>query len=300
VVQEIDIRTGLVMFEWHALGHVPLSASHLAPLADPTAVYDYFHINRVQRLSGGDLLINARNTWAAYRIDHRSGSIRWQLGGRHSSFRLGRGVRFAWQHDTTMLPDGMVQIFDNEDQPQEATSSRGILLSLDYRTHTATLRHSYVDPDQAVLTASQGDVQALPGGDHLLGFGQVGLVSEVDDAGALTLEIELAPYVQSYRAFRYPWHATPASRPAIAASLDAGASSVSVAASWNGATGVTAWRVLAGQSPGALHPVGPAMPSTGFETDLTAATNAPYVAVSALGARGRVLATSRAVAVATG
>ena len=23
VVQEIDVRTGLVMFEWHALGHVP-------------------------------------------------------------------------------------------------------------------------------------------------------------------------------------------------------------------------------------------------------------------------------------
>jgi hypothetical protein len=24
VVQQIDIKTGLVMWEWHALGHIPL------------------------------------------------------------------------------------------------------------------------------------------------------------------------------------------------------------------------------------------------------------------------------------
>ena len=29
VVQEIDIKTGLVLFEWHALDHVPVTKSFL-------------------------------------------------------------------------------------------------------------------------------------------------------------------------------------------------------------------------------------------------------------------------------
>ncbi len=29
VVQEIDVKTGLVMFDWHALGHVPVSDTHM-------------------------------------------------------------------------------------------------------------------------------------------------------------------------------------------------------------------------------------------------------------------------------
>jgi len=299
VVQEIDVRTGLVMFEWHALGHVPLSASHMAPLDDPTAVYDFFHINRIQLLPRGDLLVNARNTWAAYKIDHRTGRILWQLGGRHSTFRLGPDVAFAWQHDTTMLPDGTVQIFDNEDDPEVRSSSRGIIVALDFRTRVATLLRTYVDPDQPVLTASQGDVQALPGGDRLLGFGQVGLVSELSSSGKLTLEMEFAPWVQSYRAFRFPWATTPASRPAVVVTSAAGGGSTQLAASWNGATSVAAWRVLAGASPATLRPLGAATPSAGFETDISVATAARYVAVTALAADGRALATSRPAAVTT-
>jgi Arylsulfotransferase (ASST) len=46
VVQEIDIRTGLVMWEWHALGHVALSESN-NPAPKASYPWDYVHINSI-------------------------------------------------------------------------------------------------------------------------------------------------------------------------------------------------------------------------------------------------------------
>jgi len=138
-------------------------------------------------------------------------------------------------------------------------------------------------------------VQQLPNGDHLLGWGAVGLVSELSPAGALTFEMSLAEGVASYRAYRFPWVATPASAPAIAASVASAPATTDVAASWNGATAVVSWQVLGGTAPGALAAVGSPVASSGFETQITAPTSAPYVAVQALGAGGAVLATSAAV-----
>jgi hypothetical protein len=296
VVQEIDVRTGLVMFEWHAMGHVPLSASHWPVPKSAGTPWDWFHINAIDVEPDQNLLINSRNTWAAYQVGHSYGEILWSLGGRSSSFALGPGVRFAWQHDATMLPDGTIQIFDNEDDPEIEPSSRGIDIRLDYATHTATLAHQYLNPGKPVLADSQGDVQQLPDDDHLIGWGAVGLVTELSPAGALTLAMTLAPGVASYRAYRFPWVGTPATAPAVAATVATGASTTQIAASWNGATGVLGWQVLAGPSPTALAPVGTPVASTGFETVITAATAAPYVAVQALGAGNAVLASSAAVA----
>jgi hypothetical protein len=64
-------------------------------------------------------------------------------------------------------------------------------------------------------------------------------------------------------------------------------------ASWNGATDVASWRVLAGATATALTP-GAGARDTGFETRLTAPATALFVAVQALSANGSVLATSAA------
>jgi hypothetical protein len=294
-VQEIDVRTGLVMFEWHAMGHIPLSASRWPVPHTAGSDWDWFHINSIDVEPDHNVLVNSRNTWAVYQIGHSLGSILWSLGGRSSSFSLGPGVRFAWQHDVRMLADGTIQMFDNEDDPEIEDRSRGIDIQLDFATHTATLAHQYVNPGRPVLADSQGDVQQLPNGDHLLGWGAVGLVSELSPAGALTFEMSLAEGVASYRAYRFPWVATPASAPAIAASVASAPATTDVAASWNGATAVVSWQVLGGTAPGALAAVGSPVASSGFETQITAPTSAPYVAVQALGAGGAVLATSAAV-----
>ena len=298
VVQEIDVRTGLVMFEWHALGHVPLSASYSKPWPGPgLSVWDWFHINSIDLEPSQNLLISSRSTWAVYDIGHTYGEVLWTLGGRHSYFTLGPNVRFAWQHDATRLADGSIEIFDNEDTPKIGAQSRAIDVALNFATRTATLAHVYVDPGQVVLSPSQGDVQQLTNTDRFVGWGQIGLVSEFSAQGALTFQLSLPGPVESYRAYRFPWSAQPAAPPVIAASRAAGSATTAIAASWNGATGVVAWQVLAGASASALAAVGTPVASSGFETAISATTSAPYVAVQALGAGGVVLATSAALAV---
>jgi hypothetical protein len=287
-----------VMFEWHAMGHVALSDSHWPVPTGADDPWDWFHINNVFVEPNGDMLIDSRNTWAAYQVSATNGNVIWSLGGRRSSFRLGPGVRFAWQHDTTMLPNGTIQIFDNEDDPEIEDRSRGIDLALNFKDHVATLVHQYTNPHQKVLADSQGDIQLLPNGDHLLGWGAVGLVSELSSSGALTLEMTFAHDVDSYRAYRFPWSATPTTLPTIAATQASGATTTSIAASWNGATAVVSWQALAGASATTLAPVGTPVPATNFQTTITAPTSSPYVAVEALGTGGTVLATSAAGAVA--
>ena len=92
------MKTGLLLFQWDSLDHVPLSDSYEAAVASAGFPYDYFHINSVQLQPDGNLLISARNTWAAYEVDHASGQVVWTLGGKSSSYKLGPGVEFAFQY----------------------------------------------------------------------------------------------------------------------------------------------------------------------------------------------------------
>jgi hypothetical protein len=292
IVQEIDVRTGLVMFEWHAYGHVPLTNAYSKVPTWSGGIWDWFHINSIDLEPDGNILVSSRSDWALYQISHSFGTVMWELGGRHSSFALGPGVRFAWQHDATLVSPDAIEIFDNEDTPPIATSSRAIEVLLDYGKHTATLLHQYVNPGPTVLSPSQGDVQRLSNADQFVGWGQIGIASEFSLRGALTFQMSLPPLVESYRAYRFPWSAQPLTPPVLGASRVTGAATTAVAASWNGATGVVSWQVLAGASAKALAPVGAPVANAGFQTDITAATTAPYIAVQALGAGGRTLATS--------
>ena len=56
---------------------------------------------------------------------------------------------------------------------------------------------------------------------------------------------------------------------------------LTVAASWNGATEVASWQVLAGASPTSLAPVASA-PKSGFQTPIAIGSAPAYLAVQAL------------------
>src|SRR5262249_18408126 len=113
VAQEIDVATGLVLFQWDSLDHVPLSAGYTKlpnPPKKGKAVvangiwdpYDYFHLNSIGFDRDGNLIISARNTWSVYAINHQTGAVLWTLGGKRSSFKLVSGVSFAFQHDVPL------------------------------------------------------------------------------------------------------------------------------------------------------------------------------------------------------
>jgi hypothetical protein len=295
-VQEIDMRSGLVRWEWHSLDHVAAQESETEAPKRATP-WDWFHLNSIDVEPSGDILISARSTWASYQLQRGSGKILWRLGGNRSSFRMGRGTQTAWQHDARMLPDGQLTIFDDGSNPPIHSASRALRIALDMRTHRALLRASYTHPSR-LLAASQGNMQTLPDGNAVVGYGGIPQISEYARDGSLLFDAHLPLEEDSYRAFRFPWSAVPSTPPAAFASLNNTGEETIVRASWNGATGVSRWRVLAGSRPGRLAPAG-GMPASDFESSTILPQKNAYVQAQALDSAGRVLGASPPVRVSS-
>ncbi len=298
LLQEVDVKTGLVMFQWTSLDHVALTESYAQARDSRTSLpFDFFHINSIDLAQDASLLISARNTWTVYDIDSATGQISWRLGGKQSSFTMAPGTNTAWQHDPRQLADGTISIFDNGASPKVHGESRGILVSLNPQQRTATLAGQLTHGPSALLADSQGNLQALPNGDWFLGWGQIPDFSELSSTGQLLFDAHFPAGDQSYRDFRFAWTGAPAHPPAFAVQGGTGGAAGMIYASWNGATLVASWRVLAGPSATRLKTVA-AGPRTGFETAivLPRGTAGPYVTVQALDASGRVLGVAPAAA----
>ena len=97
IVQEVDVRTGIVLFEWHSVGNIELSESYQPLPKDPKRVYDPVHVNSIDEEPDGNVLVSARHTHTVYEIDRSTAKIRWRLGGKRSSFDFRReeAVRLA-------------------------------------------------------------------------------------------------------------------------------------------------------------------------------------------------------------
>jgi Arylsulfotransferase (ASST) len=295
IVQEIDVPTGRVLFEWHSLDHVPLRDSYVPPPLDRNVPWDYFHINSVTVAADGNLLISSRHTWTVFEVDRHTGRIVWRLGGKQSDFKLGPGARFAWQHNPVPVGSNELRIFDNESNgfPREPVS-RVITLRLDRRHMTATLVKSVVHPDR-LSAPSQGNSEQLPNGDLFVGWGRLGRYSELGPNGKLKLDAIFPPGYDSYRAYRFPWTGQPPTRPAAAARRDG--PDTTIDAFWNGATEVARWRILAGSRPGSLEPLG-SIAWNGLDTTARVRTDARWVQVAAENEAGATLATSAPARVA--
>jgi hypothetical protein len=293
VVQEIDVRTGLLLFQWDSLDHVPLSDSYEPVPRSQGQPFDYFHVNSVQEDDDGDLVLSARNTWAAYKLDPSTGRTVWALGGKRSSFRLASAAGFAFQHDVRIRSgDGRtVTLFDDGAGPPVVhKQSRGVTLRLDPEHGQAKLvRVSAHSPP--LLANYEGNVQQLPDGERFLGWGQQPYFTEFDADGNITFDGRFVDANSSYRAYAFPWTGTPVNPPALTASTAGRVTTAYV--SWNGATGVRTWRVLAGADRAALRPIA-TVPRQGFETRIQLSA-ARFLAVQALDGHGRALASSRTV-----
>jgi hypothetical protein len=296
IVQEVDIETGEVLFEWHSLEHVGIEESYIELPEDPDYLYDYFHINSIDVEPDGNLLLCARNTWTVYKVERNSGEVLWRLGGKKSDFEMGEGSRTAFQHDARRQRDGTITIFDNGAHPKVHEQSRGIVVELDEQKMSAKLVREYTSPKKR-LSTSQGNVQLLPNSNVLIGWGSGPFISEFSYDGELLLNVRLPPDGESYRAFRFPWSGYPDEDPAVA--LEQGPDDkVTLYASWNGAMEVDAWEVLAGPRQRRLESVG-SVPRDGFETAMLVQTSHSYVAVRAKDRLGQPLGSSAPVKLST-
>jgi hypothetical protein len=210
IVQEINIATGKVLWQWNAADHVPYSQSE-APLPKSTGTaWDWFYINALNFGPNGTLLINARLAWTVYDVNRATGNIEWQLGGKDSTFSLAKapgqtlddvGEIFANQHDPTYIGHDTLTVFDNEGPAY--SHARTVTIKLNFATRTATLERSNAQP--AGRTAGfEGSAQTLPNGDQFVDWGTLPDISEYSPNGKLLFNARLTGGI-SYRGYLLPW-----------------------------------------------------------------------------------------------
>jgi hypothetical protein len=216
VVQEINIATGQVLFQWNSEDHVPFSQSEQPLPASASTPWDWFHINAIKLDTNGNLLIDARDTWTTYEVNPNSGDILWQLGGKDSSFKLeaapgqvldSQNEIFAWQHDPEALGNDTYTFFDNDSTGTPLLPySRAVTVKLNPWTKVATLVASENQPE-GLSAASQGNAQTTPRGNLVVGWGALPYFSEFSPSGQLIFNAEFPAGVNTYRAYQFPWPA---------------------------------------------------------------------------------------------
>ena len=204
-MQEVDIATGKVLFEWHSLDHVDIKDSW-SPILSP---FDYFHVNSIDVDLDGNLLVSARNTWGVYKLDRKTGAVIWRLGSKSTDFELGPGVQFMYQHDARAHPDGTITLYD-DGAGSASHQSRAIRLGLSMADRRAVLLQEFLHPTP--LTAfAMGNAQFLSNGNVVVGWGTAPFVTEFGPLGDVRFDATFDGGAWNYRAFRNTWNARPGS-----------------------------------------------------------------------------------------
>jgi hypothetical protein len=304
-VQEYDLQTGQLLFTWDALNpgktpNVPLSQSkQRAPKSSGTA-WDAYHLNSLQVVSGNQILVSMRNTWAAYLVDIGTGRVAWTLSGNPSisTFSLPSNARFHWQHDVVLHSGNLVSIYDDAccgalgggSFSAPNGPSRGLELRLDMSKHTGSLVAQFTH-GKSFDSAFLGSMEPLAGGNAVVGWGSLPYFSEFNQAGKLLLDAVWPTPDLSYRVLFSNWVGMPSTPPSGAVRKLHG--KTYVYASWNGATQAKAWRLLAGSSSQHLTVVVSRAARTGFETTIPVPGSHKTFELQALDSHAAVLGTSK-------
>ncbi|KAG7289244.1 hypothetical protein NEMBOFW57_005609 [Staphylotrichum longicolle] len=326
IIQELDIATGALLFEWHSLDHVtpseailPLNPGQAGSGYNSSDAWDYFHINSVDKDAAGNYIVSARDACAVHKINGTSGEIIWRLNGNRSDFKMGKGTKFCFQHHARWLRedagDGVevISLYDNSAHGTEhgegrevhtAEESSGKILRLDTNRWTAELVQGYYPPKgHKLLSKSQGSTQVLPGkGNVLVNWGSEGAVTEYTRDGDVVFHAymdsgALGVGVENYRAFKFNWTGLPNEEPAVVA-LE-GEEGTAVYVSWNGDTETAVWRFFEVVDGFGSRSFLGEVERKSFETKLVVPGKKKVgrVAAEAVDKRGKVLRATREVAV---
>ncbi|KAF4962195.1 hypothetical protein FSARC_9710 [Fusarium sarcochroum] len=312
IIQELDISTGKLLFEWSSLDHVqpdeavlPINPGQAGSGYNSSDAWDYFHINSVDKDAQGNYLISARDACAVHKINGTDGSIIWRLHGRRSDFHVPDNAKFCFQHHARWLSQEddveVISLYDNSAHGTEhsggsevhtAPTSSGKILRLNTTSWTAELVAGYFPPDD-LLSKSQGSTQILPGGNAVVGWGSEGALTEFTPDGkpifhAYVDSDFLGIGSENYRAFRYNWTGRPNEEPAIVALQNKHSTKVYV--SWNGDTETAAWRFYTVTDQYGSRDFLGEVKRTSFETSFEISGNdVTSVAAEAVDAHGRVI-----------
>ena len=172
--------------------------------------------------------------------------------------------------------------------------SRGLVLKLEPATHTAIVADQYTQ-EASFDSEFTGDIEPLPGGNEFVSWG----------SRPAFLRVHRLRPDAARRGLARPGHHLSRDRRAVgsgcrcisqAARHGGSAGKTTVYASWNGATQVVSWRVLAGSTSQDLV-LATTASKVGFETAIAVSSRYRTFRVQALDARGRVIGASAPFAV---
>ncbi len=298
IIQELDPSKN-VIFEWRSWDHFAFDES-TSSLTDQNI--DLVHGNALALTNDGNLLLSSRNQSEITKINLQTGDVIWRLGGKANMFKFVNSQPFAYQHDVRQLPNGDITVFDNQGTLQNPAASEGIEYQIDEikKTATAVWDFLHIPP---VFATFMGNTQRLSNGNTFLSWGAPATtngysfvtMTEVSPENNTLFEFTFdQPYV-SYRAFVYPWHATPDSLPDL--DYRANADGLTLGYSWNGATDVASYQVYGGSSTQSLNLIDQPLKKD-FETQTYLAyppQNECYFQVAALDSSGHELARSKII-----
>jgi hypothetical protein len=214
MIQQVS-PTGRLIWRWRASEHIGSGESlhWYSYTVDRQQAYDVYHCNSIDADSAtGDLLLSVRGTDAIYRIDRRSGSIRWKLGGNsvaldgepHLKIRNDPEGTFHGQHDARFRPNNGVSLYDNHTWFLGA--ARGVEYRVDVRARTATLVWQYRSPDGRHSAATGAFRRYENGNDNLVTWGikPNSLFTEVDAGGNVLLDVAFPDGQAPYRVVKVP------------------------------------------------------------------------------------------------
>lgn len=113
---------GEALFTWSALDHIDSTQGDAQPgdtgvsreaawdflvstISPHKTTTDQQHLNAIEKDSQGNYMISSRHYSTIYYLSP-AGDILWQLGGKNSSFQMGEGTDFYWQHDARWIEEG--------------------------------------------------------------------------------------------------------------------------------------------------------------------------------------------------
>ena len=203
IIQKFDAHKNLV-FQWRSWdGYQITDATHenLYSLN-----IDYTHINAIDPLPDGNILISSRHMDEITKINTQTGEIIWRMGGKNNQFKfINDSLGFSHQHAIRMLPNGNITLFDNGNF-HSPTFSRAVEYKLDEKNKTVELVWQFRNsPDNHAF--AMGYVQRLSNGNTLIGWGASNpSVTEVTPDGTKVLELSFPQPWVSYRAYKFDWN----------------------------------------------------------------------------------------------
>ncbi|KAJ7487204.1 ASST-domain-containing protein [Mycena galericulata] len=304
IIQEVDIATRVVLFNWTSIEHISLNESYnnlTATANTPSTAWDAVHINSIDKDSAGDYLISSRHCKTIYKID-KNGTIVWRLGGKASDFTaMGENTDLHWQHHARWrMNDTVISVFDDGAAIVgttlfiDETVATGKYLNVDQSAMTVSLAKRLFPSIAHNVSVAEGSIE--PYGDNILvGYGSNPWIEAYDAASErVVFSATIGPNnaslgISSYRVFQtstLEFTGHPTQPPNV--SLTGG----DVYVSWNGATHVASYTLLTGPSAGEVETEVVSVAKTGFETKMSAAGSQAFISVAALAANGTTLGTS--------